>query len=246
MRRPAIDRPLIDRQPIDRRADPHTHSWISDGIASPQRMAEAAQARGLATWGLSDHVRAGTTWLAEYEQVVRGLHLDGLEIECGVEAKMLDDRGRLDLPARLPKLDYVLIADHQLPTPDGPMPPEQVRQHLGTGRWTGVDVVEQLVTALCAAASGAILPAIVAHPFSLLITCGVSDKLIDDEVLDAFAKACVSADVRVEINEKWRCPSPAVVVGLYARGVDLCRGSDAHRAEDVGAWTYADDIGFDQ
>ena len=116
-------------RPVDRPlADWHTHSDLTDGTASPQTMADAAAPAGLTRWALSDHVRASSTVAARRCPQVRGLRVDGLQVLCGVEAKILDVSGRLDLPTDLPHLDHVLVADHQFPGLDGPEYPDRVRR----------------------------------------------------------------------------------------------------------------------
>jgi putative hydrolase len=228
---------------IDRTSDLHSHSDITDGSATPAQMADAAVSAGLQTWGLSDHVRADTPWLGSYVDVVRALRRDGLTILCGVEAKMLDTSGRLDLPARIPVLDYVLVADHQFPGADGPIHPDEMHRSISSGAFDPGRAVEQLVRATCAALKAAPIPPVVAHLFSVLPKCGLSEDLVSDELLDELAATCVSMAARVEVNEKWRCPSEPVLAGLRLRGVALCAGSDAHRAEDVGSCSYLDELG---
>jgi putative hydrolase len=228
---------------VDRRRDLHTHSDLTDGTASPAAMADAAVAAGLHTWGLSDHVRADSDWVDEYLRLVRGLRRDGLEILCGVEAKILDSRGRLDLPTALPDLDYVLVADHQYPAAGGPVHPRDVARAIAAGAMLPADVVDELVVATCAAVQQAPLPVIVAHPFSLLPKMGLSETDVRDDHLRALAAACRTVDAAVEINGKWRCPSARIVADLSSAGVDLVAGSDAHRPQDVGAFGYVDVIG---
>ena len=223
---------------IDPGADWHTHSTTTDGADTLEAMAVAGAAAGLHTLGLSDHVRAATTWLPEYVSTVRGLRAGGVQIRCGVEVKMLDASGRLDLPAELPSLDYLLVADHQYPGEDGPLHPDLVREDLSAGRRSPASAVEQLVAATCAALRGSPFPAIVAHPFSLLPKCGLDESAVSEAMLDELAAAAIETDAAVELNEKWRCPSPRVLAGLATRGVRLTAGSDAHRAADVGRWGY--------
>ena len=227
---------------IDPGADWHTHSNVSDGVDDPAAMAEAAAAAGLASWGLSDHVRADTTWLQDYVRTVRGLRVDGLDVRCGVESKILTSNGALDLPRELPGLDFLLIADHQFPGADGPVHPSRVSQQIAAGSLSPSDAVAQLVRATCEAVLRSPLPPIVAHLFSLLPKCGLSEDLVGGQELDELAAACLSAAAAVEANEKWRCPSARVLSQLHARGVRLTAGSDAHRAEDVGRWSYLDEI----
>jgi len=223
---------------IDIGVDWHTHSDWTDGADTINTMADAAVAAGLRSWGLSDHVRHDSTWLPEYTASVRALRRDGLQIRCGVETKIMDITGRLDLPSELSALDYLLIADHQFPGADGPEHPSSVRDRLAAGQITPEAVVEQLVEATAAALRSSPLPATVVHPFSLLPKCGLDEQLVTDELLDVLAAACAAVNGAVEVNEKWRCPSSRVLRGLHHRGVRLVAGSDAHRSADVGRYTY--------
>ncbi|MEO5746234.1 MAG: PHP-associated domain-containing protein, partial [Terracoccus sp.] len=59
------------------------------------------------------------------------------------------------------------------------------------------------------------------------------------------AFAALETDSAVEINEKWRCPSPRSLSHLAARGVRLTAGSDAHRAGEVGRWSYLVEVARD-
>jgi putative hydrolase len=205
-------------------------------------MAAAAAASGLRLWGLSDHVRADSTWVAGYVEQVRRLDAGDAEVRCGVEAKMLDQRGSLDLPADARGLDYVLVADHQFPSAGGPVHPREVAAQIAARHLTADGAVEQLVGATVAAVRRSPFPPIVAHLFSLLPKCGLAEEAISDQVVAELGDALAAAGARVEANEKWRCPSSRVLAILAARGVELTAGSDAHRAEDVGAWSYLDDV----
>ncbi len=153
-----VPRPGRGPMKVDAGADWHTHSTTSDGVDSLADMAAAGAAAGLHTLGLSDHVRESTAWLPEYVTAVRALRVDGLEIRCGVEVKMLDAHGRLDLPSSLPELDYLLVADHQFPGADGPVHPARVLEAISSGRLSRADAVEQVVTATCGALRSSPVP----------------------------------------------------------------------------------------
>ncbi|GAB2624799.1 PHP domain-containing protein [Pseudactinotalea suaedae] len=228
---------------LDRTADWHTHSSLTDGADTWEDMAAAASMAGLHTLGASDHVRRETSWLPEYVAQIRALdrRVD-LRVMCGVEAKILDSSGRLDIPAAAPPLDYVLVADHQFPAADGPQHPSAVRARIEADPATARDVVDTLVTAICKAVALSPAPAVVAHLFSIVPKVGLGEDAISDEHVHALAAACVAAGAAVEINEKWRCPGAAVVQGLVDRGVRIVAGSDAHRAGDVGRWVYLDEL----
>jgi putative hydrolase len=227
---------------IDRTADWHTHSDLTDGTAPPELMADAAAAAGLRTWGISDHVRADSAWVPEYVARIRGLRRDGLRIRCGVEAKILDTGGSLDLPASLAGLDYVLVSDHQFPAADGPISPRVMGERIAQGAASPSSIVDALVDATAAAVGRAPFRPIVAHLFSLLPKMGISEELVGEDHLHALAAACRGAGASVEANEKWRCPSPRVLRHLRLEGVPLTAGSDAHRTQDVGRWLYLDDV----
>src|SRR5689334_7975055 len=130
-------------------ADYHVHSTFSDDATSTvaENLA-AAQARGLRTICLTDHVRDDTDWLDQYVAEVRraGEGAD-LEVLCGVEVKMLDQSGRLDLPPEVPDLDRVLIADHEYPGPHGPEAPGAVMARIDVGMMTPEETVDGLVDA---------------------------------------------------------------------------------------------------
>lgn len=227
---------------IDRQADWHTHSDISDGADPPGAMLAAARAANLATWGLSDHVRSDTTWVPDYVAMVKALDSATPDVKCAVETKIVDVTGALDLPKDLRGLDYLLIADHQFPGPDGPIHPNEVRDRIRRGRVSPADVIEQLLRATTAAVRSSPLPAIVAHLFSVLPKCGVSPDLVTADLLADLGAACLASDAAVEANEKWRCPTPAALTSLAALGVRITAGSDAHRAADVGRWTYRPEL----
>jgi putative hydrolase len=221
-------------------SDWHTHSDLTDGTASPDAMADAAVEAGLSSWGLSDHVRADTTWLPEYVATIRSIRREDLQIRCGVEAKLLDTAGHLDLPTELPRLDYVLIADHQFPGRDGPLHPAAVKTAIANGSMTVAGVVSELVAATIAGVRRSPYLPIIAHLFSLLPKMGLSEADVSDAHLRSLASACLHAGGVVEANEKWQCPSARTVAYLAGKGVPIIAGSDAHRVEDVGRRDYFD------
>ncbi len=223
--------------------DLHTHTTFSDGAGSPADTVAAAVAAGLAEVGISDHVRAGTDWLPAYTAAVRSVARAAvLPVRCGVEAKILDTAGRIDLPPGLAGVEYVLLADHRVPLPDGPAHPGEVRAAVAAGWLSAAAVVEFLVEATVRALAAAPRPAGLAHLFSVLPKAGLSEVDVSDDAVRALAAACRSVGAWVELNEKWRCPSPRVVRLLHAEGVALSAGSDAHEPAAVGRWSYAREL----
>jgi putative hydrolase len=227
--------------------DFHVHSTFSDdGTSTLAENVQAAQERGLGTLCLADHVRRDTAWLPEFLRAVSAYRqLPGLAVLAGVEAKILDAAGQLDLPPRLPgadapaRLDLVLIADHQFPGEDGPVHPARLRAAIEQRELSAQDAIEQLVQATVRAAAQVkrtgIRP-LVAHLFSLLPKSGLAEDQVPSPLLLELAAGLAGSGAMVEVNEKWSCPSPRTIGALRAAGVPIVAGSDSHHCRDIGRY----------
>ncbi|QIK63126.1 PHP domain-containing protein [Leucobacter viscericola] len=218
------------------RGDHHVHSTFSDdAVSTLQENVAAAVAAGLDTVRLVDHVRSSTDWVPEYLAAVHALQIpDGLTVLTGVETKVLDVSGALDLPALPAGIDRILIADHQFPSSEGPLSPSTVTERLAAG-WSVEDALDDLVTSLVQAMQrhpGNQL----AHCFSILPKVGLSEAQLGGERLQLWAETAAATDTFVEVNEKWGCPEPATLAALRRSGATLVASTDSHRAEDVGRY----------
>ncbi|MFE6889228.1 PHP domain-containing protein [Streptomyces sp. NPDC057694] len=232
---------MSPRPPLVLRADFHTHTDFSDGHDPLDRVVAAAETAGLGTLILTDHVRADTTYLPDYVAAVRAARITTpVSLVCGVEAKIMDTTGRIDLPDDLTGIDHVALADHRFPLPAGPAHPDEVRERLATGDLTPETALELLVeaTARAVRAVPAGRSAHVAHLFSVLPKAGLDEAAVDAALLEPLARACRTHGVPVELNEKWRCPAPRTAALLGRAGVRLVAGSDAHRADAVGVFPW--------
>ncbi len=218
------------------RGDFHVHSTYSDDARSS--IAEniaAASTAGLSQLRLIDHVRQSTTWVAEFlAEVKRQPEVDGLEILTGVEAKILNARGGLDLPSGLGGIGAIVIADHQFPGLDGPWSPEVTREKLAAGLSTA-DALDLLVGALIAAMES-VEHGQLAHCFSILPKIGLDESDLSDEHLSAWSTAAARTGTLVEINEKWGCPGPRSLHAALAAGATLVASTDSHLANEVGRY----------
>lgn len=222
--------------------DHHVHSTFSDdAVSTLAENVAAAVAAGLTTVRLVDHVRQSTTWVPEYLAAVRALAVpDGLTVLTGVEAKILDASGALDIPDLPRGIDRILIADHQFPGTDGPLSPTAVRERMAAG-WAADDVLDQFVTASNAAMRrhpGNQL----AHWFSILPKIGLSERDLGEERVRVWAATAAETDTLVEVNEKWGCPEPSTLRALRAAGARIVASTDSHQASDVGRYARVRDI----
>ena len=218
--------------------DFHVHSAFSDDAHSTVAdNVRAAAERGLRTLCVADHVRGDTTWAPELAAAVADCRdQPGPRVLAGVEAKILDTSGRLDLPPRLDGIEVVLIADHQFPADDGPAHPDRVRAAIGGGELTAVAAIEQLCEATANALRATDRRRVLAHLFSLLPKIGLDESMVPELVLDRLATRVARSGATVEVNEKWRCPSPRTVAAMLRAGVPVVAGSDSHHCRDVGVY----------
>lgn len=223
---------------LDLTTDWHTHTDRSDGSATLQEMVQTAAGRGLRRLHVTDQVRATTTWVPDYvTEIARVRAVSPIEIVSGVEAKLLDVRGALDLPDDLAGIDQVTISDHQFPTRTGPITPEEMGRRIAAGEIRAADAVGDLVLAT----SRAVLlreRVVVGHLFSALPKAGIHIDEVTGEMLSTLAAALRETGSSVEVNEKWRTPTFAHVRALCGLAVELVPASDAHSPADLGAWDY--------
>ncbi len=221
--------------------DYHVHSLFSDGVSTVDENVAVARDRGLRTLCLADHVRAGTGWVGDFVRAVWPLRaLAGIEVLAGVETKILDRAGRLDLPASIDGIDLVLIADHQFPGDTGPVHPQEMREALESGQASAPEVISCLVEATASAvqrlAPGRPQP-LIAHLFSLLPKMGLAESQVPDELLGLLADQARRAGALVEVSEKWACPSARTLRALHQAGVPLVASTDSHDSLAIGSYT---------
>jgi len=224
--------------------DFHVHSTFSDGASTLAENVQAARDRGLRTLCLVDHVRRDTAWLPDFTAAVDQFrHQPGPQVLAGVEAKILDTSGQLDVPPDLGRqvgLDLVLIADHQFPADNGPMHPDQARAVIRDGGMTAAEAIERLceatVNSLRFDDLGWGFRPLLAHLFSLLPKIGLVEAMVPDPLLTHLAKRVAHAGTMLEVNEKWSCPSARTVTAMAAAGVSLVAGSDSHHCRDIGLY----------
>jgi putative hydrolase len=226
----------------DLRDDMHVHSTFSDGKGTIAENVRQARVRGLRTICLVDHVRTDTTWIPEFVGATDQLRQaeqaqeNPLIIKRGVETKILNQAGALDLPEHLDGLDHVLIADHQFPMADGPHNPKEVRALREDGLRDDQELIGMLVEATGRSVERVAGFGILAHLFSVLPKAGLREDDVPLSALDWLARCCATHQIQVEVNERWGCPSPRSLAPFLHHGVELVCSTDSHRVETIGLY----------
>ncbi len=222
------------------REDHHVHSTFSDGRSTLEENIAQAEATGLAHLGCVDHVRVDTTYLPDYVAAIRALRPSThVTLSIGIEAKILDADGRLDMPsAGLEAIDVVYAADHQFPWRGGPRSPRDVKASLDGGA-SAAECIETLVAATIAAMRrNRSRPLVLAHLFSILPKVGLSEDDVPDALLGDLASVAAATATVVEISERWRCPSPRTLRAVRKAGATLVCSTDSHLATSIGRFDY--------
>ena len=164
-----------------------------------------------------------------------------VRLGCGIEAKLLDTDGALDLPPQIEGVDAIYAADHQVPLADGPHHPRQIRAEIESGERDPVAVIEAIVTSTGAAVRR--YPRVViAHLFSVLPKIGLSERDVAPELVAQLAAACSEGGACVEISERWRCPAAETLRPFLEHGVTVLVSTDSHRSETIGRYEYCAEI----
>jgi putative hydrolase len=218
--------------------DMHVHSTFSDGADSIAENIAEAERLGLRELTCVDHVRESTDWVPDYVAAVGELRPGTeLTLRCAIEAKLLDTDGALDLPDAIDGVDAIYAADHQVPLADGPHHPREVRESLQRGERGAAAVLEAIVTATERALDRP-EQVVIAHLFSVLPKLGLHERDVPPELIERLADGARRHGARIEIDERWRCPSAATVRPFVEIGVPLLLSTDSHRRETIGRYDY--------
>jgi DNA polymerase (family 10) len=204
----------------------HCHTTYSDGNATLEEMAAAAQALGLKYFGFGDHSQSLTVANGLSPERVRHQHkaidalnarLDGLRLFKGIECDILAD-GSLDYDDELlATFDYVVASVHT---------------HFGQSR---TEMTARIVKA-------------VQHPAVTILGHATGRLLLRREGyqvdLEAVLQAAAEAGTLVEINAHPQRLDLDWVHCKRARdlGVKLVINPDAHNTQDIALYRYGIDV----
>jgi putative hydrolase len=220
------------------RVDMHVHSTFSDGADRLEDNIAEAESLGLTALGCVDHVRASTDWVPDYVAAVNGLReRTRVQLRCGIEAKLMDTTGALDLPETIDGVDAIYAADHQVPLESGPTHPREVRERIAGGELRAADVIDALLTSTARALDRP-QRVVIAHFLSILPKIGLTEADVPADGLNRLADATARAGQEIEISERWRCPSAATLRYFATRGVPIVLSTDSHKRGTIGRYEH--------
>jgi putative hydrolase len=218
--------------------DMHVHSTFSDGKNSIEENIEEAETLGLETLTCVDHVRRDTDWLPRYVAAIENLRSNtDVELICGIEAKLLNTAGDLDLPELPPGIDRIYAADHQVPLEDGPHHPREVAEEIESGARDPQDVIGSIVESTANAARRH-QNMVIAHMFSILPKLGLEEADVPRQLLEELARVASETGTLIEVDERWSCPSAESLKPFVARGIPVLMSTDSHMRGKIGRFDY--------
>jgi histidinol phosphatase-like PHP family hydrolase len=205
--------------------DFHLHTNWTDGEDSITVVYQAAVDAGLNTILFSEHGRrTSVDWFPDFAEKIRDLPMEPCRALVGVESKIEDREGNLDVADEMVNAaDLVMASVHRFPGLDGtPIPFEEMDTN---------DVVELEFQLSWAALSNPVID-ILGHPFGMsLRRFGVEPP---EDKLRALMERSATFGVMFEINSYYH-PDPWRLIKMCREaGTDISLGSNAHAAKDVG------------
>ena len=225
--------------------DMHIHSTFSDGMHSIPQNVATAEAVGLKRMCCVDHVRRDTAWVPQFVEVVRDVDASStLSVLSGVEAKILDEYGTLDIPDTMDGVDFIYAADHRFPLGGRCLDPKDVKVMIAQG----VLNAESAVRSLFRATHQVIVRnerVVVAHFLSILPKVGLDESMVSLAHVEVLARCAKEQGASFEIDERWSCPSQRITEVLLRQGVPVFLSTDSHRRETIGVYEYAEKTWLD-
>lgn len=207
--------------------DDHIHTNYSDGKDSPEEMVRCAIELGYSGITFTDHVRRNSDWVIDYYNEIDSLrekYKKKLQIEIGVEAKVLDFFGTIDCPDIIIDDDRIekIAAIHRVPCGNGKfIRKENIAQDSKSAFESYVKAIKGLRNNKCVNR--------IAHPFSLFENFGINEK---DKRWDYIIGAIEESRKSLEYNVKYNNKVVPDEVWLFFND-RLVVGSDSHSVEEL-------------
>ena len=78
----------------------------------------------------------------------------------------------------------------------------------------------------------------IAHFFSILPKVGLDEADVTLAPVGRPARTAAASGARIEVSERWRCPSPRTLGPFVEHSVPILLSTDSHRRETIGRYEY--------
>lgn len=207
--------------------DLHMHTTWTDGADSAEAMWRAACAAQLRLILFSEHARRSSTdWFPRFAEEVRALPKEPCAALVGVEAKIADFDGNLDLAPEIENTcDLVMASVHRFPGEEG--------QIMGTTGGYGIAEASEIEFRLAMAALDNPSVDILGHPFGMTVR-RFGGTLPWNRLEELIAKAAATGKA-IEINARYHEEPRRMLNACLLAGARVSFGSNAHAVAEVGA-----------
>jgi histidinol phosphatase-like PHP family hydrolase len=208
--------------------DFHVHTTHTDGTASVRECVDAARGEGLEALGFAEHVSRNAAWMdgwyEAYRREVRATAEEtGMTVCAGIEAKVLDDSGTLNVREEdAASADFVTAVVHAYPdatgSPTGDLDAEYARIREVSLSLAALEAPRIDVLGHCGAVYGLAFGPLPLEDFERVI------------------RRAAERGVAFELNARYH-------TGLLKQLLEICKthgarvslGSDAHATAEIGA-----------
>ena len=205
--------------------DFHMHTSWTDGAQSPEEMYDQAVFQGLRYILFSEHARqSSVSWFFNFAKTIRSLPKSPCIAMLGVESKILDFDGNLDITKSIVEMcDIVVASVHRFPGETGRIE--------GHGNINIKDVSEIEFQLSWAALENPDVD-VLGHPFGM--TYRRFQQIPDKNKIRALIKKASQSNKAFEINARYH-PEPKQLIKMCLKeGTIISLSSDAHNVQDVG------------
>jgi hypothetical protein len=222
--------------------DWYVNAEFDRGARAIHRIVKLAEARGLTTICLTERVRRSSDWLRDFTETARlAGRGSAVDVNCAVEAEILDADGRLDAPPSASLADFVFLSCSALPTPYGPLAPVRARELIATGKLLPAKAIEWLARAAVEAVRR-YDDVVLLRPFNLLQPLGLDRRHLHPPIVRWLAGEMARREARCVVDERLQCPDSWVVDCFLTAGVTVSAtaGGDL---EDIGDYEWCRTLG---
>ncbi len=206
-------------------SDFHLHTNWTDGKQTVTQMHEASIIAGMETILFTEHARADSgDWFQKYSHEVRSLNNKTCLAHVGVEVKVLNKNGEIDISKNIiSSVDFVMASVHRFPGEKG-----TVVDFRDVNLSTAVQTEFELAMSALDNPEVSIL----GHPFGM---CFRRFKIKPDmKYFDELIKKISKTDKAFEINIYYHPEPFALIEKCKKYNAKMVLGSNAHNTNDVG------------